>query len=86
MLFNGFYTFPSRRGKGFDVNDFVTAYIGIPIYAGLYLFWKIFKRTKWIRAEEADIHTGKAEMDEADKFWPERRPRTWVQRVWYAIA
>lgn len=84
-LFNGFYTFPSKT-KSFDVNDFITAYVGVPIYFGLYAFWKIWKRTKWLGAEEADIQTGKAALDAADRHWPERVPRNWGERVWFWIA
>lgn len=84
-LFNGFYVFPSATRK-FNVDDFITAYVGIPIYFGLYLFWKILKRTKFVKASEADIHTGKAALDAADAHWPERRPRNFIERVWFWVA
>lgn len=84
-LFNGFYTFPSPT-KGFDVKDFVTAYVGIPIFAGLFLFWKLFKGTKWVKSAEADVLTGKAALDAADAYWPERRPRNIWERIWFIIA
>ncbi|KAL8900326.1 MAG: hypothetical protein Q9207_005753 [Kuettlingeria erythrocarpa] len=80
-VFNGFYVFGP-----FDVNSFVTAYVGIPIYFALYAFWKIFKRTKWIPSDEADIFTGKAALDAADAHWPERRPRNVIERIWFWIA
>lgn len=87
IIFNGFYTFPNASGsKPFDVNNFITAYVGIPIYFGLYLFWKIFKRTKWVKSEEADIHTGKAALDAADAHWPERVPRNILEKIWFFIA
>ena len=85
ILFNGFYTFPSKTKK-FDRNDFITAYIGIPVYLGLYLFWKFFKGTRWVRPEEADIQTGKAALDAADKHWPERKANNWWEKVWFFIA
>ncbi len=84
-FFNGFYTFPSPT-KGFDSSGFVTAYVGIPIYAGLYLFWKVLKRTRWVKSEDADITTGKAALDAADAHWPERRPRNIWERIWFFIA
>lgn len=80
-FFNGFYVFGP-----FDVNSFVTAYVGIPIYFALYAFWKIFKRTKWLSPEEADIFTGKAALDAADAHWPVRVPRNTVERIWFWIA
>ena len=84
-LFNGFYVFPSPT-KSFDVNNFITAYVGIPIYFALYLFWKLVKRTKWVNAAEADIQTGKAALDAADAHWPERRARNVMEKIWFFIA
>ncbi len=84
-LFGGFWTFPSKSKK-FDLNDFITAYVGIPIYCGLYAFWKVWKRTRWVKSEEADITSGKAALDAADAHWPDRRPRNFVERVWFWIA
>ncbi len=81
IVFNGFYVF-----SPWNVNEFVTAYVGIPIYFALYIFWKIFKRSKFIRPAEADIHTGKAAMDAADLLWPERKPRNIIERIWFWIA
>ena len=80
-LFNGFYTF-----KPWSINDFATSYVGIPIYFLLYLFWKIFKRTSFVRPSEADIFTGKAALDAADAHWPERIPRNTIERIWFWIA
>ncbi len=80
-FFNGFDIF-----KPFNINGFITDYIGIPIYALLYLFWKIFKRTKWVNPAEADITTGKAALDAADAHWPERKPRNVFERIWFWIA
>lgn len=77
--------FPSPT-KAFDKQDFVTAYVGIPIYAALFAFWKIFKKTRWVRSEQADIHTGKAALDAADEHWPERKPRNVWERIWFFIA
>ncbi|KAL8767990.1 MAG: hypothetical protein Q9209_005661 [Squamulea sp. 1 TL-2023] len=80
-LFNGFYAF-----NPFDINHFVTAYVGIPIYFALYAFWKILKKTRFVRAHEADIFTGKAALDAADARWPPRVARNWMERVWFWIV
>lgn len=79
ILFNGFHVF-----KPWSKDDFITAYIGIPIYFALYLFWKIFKRTKWISPAEADIFTGKAALDAV--VWPEQHPRNILEKIWFWIA
>jgi amino acid transporter len=68
------------------MTDFLTAYIGIPIFFGLYLFWKIAKRTSFRNPADADITTGKAALDAEDGQWPERIPRNVVERVWFWIA
>lgn len=80
ILFNGF----DSIAGGFNVDSFITDYIGVPIYFGLYLFWKLFKRTHWRNPAEADIYTGKAALDAVD--WPERIPRNWLEKVWFWIA
>ena len=80
-LFNGFYVF-----KPWNKDDFITSYIGVPIYFALFAFWKIFKGTHWVRSSEADIFTGKAALDAADAHRPERKPKNFLQRLWYWIA
>lgn len=84
-LLNGFYTFPSPT-KPFELDNFITAYAGIPIFAALFLIWKVVKGTRWVRPQEADIQTGKAALDAADAHWPERRPRNVFEKVWFWIA
>ena len=83
ILFNGFWVFPSKT-KDFNVDGFITAYVGVPIYFGLFLFWKVFKRTRLVDPAQADITTGKAALDAA--YWPERKARNWVEKVWFFIA
>jgi yeast amino acid transporter len=56
VFFNGFYVFTNGN---WDVKNFVTAYICVPIYFAFYLFWKIVKRTPFVKASEADIWSGK---------------------------
>lgn len=79
ILFNGFWTI-----KPFQRDDFITAYIGIPIYFVLFAFWKIFKRTRWVRPAEADIFSGKAALDAV--HWPEKKATNVFQKIWYWIA
>ena len=81
VVFNGFDTF-----YPFDITKFATAYVGIPIYFLLYAFWKIFKRTKWIKPSEADIYSGKAALDAADEHWPEQIPRNIFEKFWFWLA
>ncbi|KAK6543136.1 hypothetical protein TWF694_007056 [Orbilia ellipsospora] len=81
ILFNGFYVFCKGHWK---VQDFITAYIGIPIFFGLFFFWKLIKRTKWKKASEVDLYTGKAAIDA--EYWPEQIPKNLLEKIWYWIA
>lgn len=78
IIFNGFDVFIHGN---WDISSFLTDYIGIVIYFGLYAFWKIFKRTKWVNPAEADIFTGKAALDAEDGKWPELHPRNIFEKV-----
>ena len=78
-MFNGFYAFTP-----WNVKSFLTAYIGIPIYFALLLFWKVFKRTKMVDPHEADLFSGKAALDAVE--WPKEEPTNWIERIWYWIA
>ena len=80
IFFNGF----DAIAGGFDVQAFITDYVGIPIFFGLYIFWRILKRSHFIPSAEADLHTGKAALDAI--VWPERIPRNMVERIWFWIA
>lgn len=80
IVFNGF----DSIAGGFNVNSFITDYIGVPIYFGLFIFWKVFKRTKFRNPAEADLFTGKAALDAI--VWPDRVPRNMIERVWFWIA
>jgi amino acid transporter len=73
-LFNGFYSFTPWK-----VETFITTYIGIPIFFGLFLFWKLFKQTKWVNPAEADLWTGKAAIDA--ELWPVSTPQNIAEKV-----
>lgn len=74
IFFNGF---DSIAGT-WDYQAFITDYIGVPIYFGLYLVWRIIKRTHFIPASQADLYTGKAALDAVQ--WPERVPRNALEK------
>ena len=81
IIFNGFASFDP-----FDITDFATAYVGVPIYFLLYFSWKIIKRTRWIPSHEVDLFTGKAALDAADAHWPNPVPRNVLEKIWFWIA
>ncbi|PGH32769.1 AAT family amino acid transporter [[Emmonsia] crescens] len=80
IVFNGFDAFAPE----FKFQSFFTAYIGVPIYFGLYLFWRIFKKTKFVDPAEADIWSGKAALDAVE--WPVEVPRNVFEKIWFWIA
>lgn len=83
ILFNGYSVFVDGN---WDVSDFVAAYIGIPLFFGFYLFWKVFKRTKWHNPADVDLYTGKAALDREEATWEEKLPRNFAEKIWFWIA
>ncbi|PCH44562.1 general amino acid permease 1 [Wolfiporia cocos MD-104 SS10] len=74
ILINGYAVFWSFRAS-----NFVTDYINIPIFLGLYIFWKILKRTKAWRPEEMDFVTAIPSMEETEV--PEVPPTTFLGKI-----
>lgn len=56
-LINGFDVFFPGR---FTASSFLTAYVGIPIFLGIYFIHRLFHMSEpWaIPSEEVDLHTG----------------------------
>ncbi|KAK6537343.1 hypothetical protein TWF694_011535 [Orbilia ellipsospora] len=53
----------------FDYKNFITGYLGIPLYIIMIFGYKFIKRTKGIKAEEADLWTGKDVIDRDEAMW-----------------
>jgi len=81
IFFNGFSVF--TKGN-WSVDDFVVDYIGIPIFFALFIFWKLVRRSKWLKPEEVDLYTGKAAIDA--EYWPEQIPKNIFQKFWFWLA
>ncbi|CAK7232797.1 hypothetical protein SCUCBS95973_008378 [Sporothrix curviconia] len=75
LLFNGFAVFTHGN---WDAQDFVSAYVGLPIFSGFYVFWKVVK-TKVVPLDEMDLYTGRVMGDERD--FPDQKPKTKLQKV-----
>lgn len=69
--FTVFVPDPESYGN-FDVKNFVTGYLGIPLYLILILGYKIVKKTKEVKPHEADLHTGKDVIDRDEQMWIEK--------------
>ncbi|KAM0751215.1 general amino acid permease AGP3 [Meredithblackwellia eburnea MCA 4105] len=55
IFFQGWTAFLSP----FSINDFFMNYIMIPVFIIMYLGFKLVKKTKWVKPEEADLVTGR---------------------------
>ncbi|KKY18685.1 putative amino acid permease [Phaeomoniella chlamydospora] len=55
-LINGFSVFLKGNWSG---SDFVASYVGIPIFIVPIIVWKLVKRTKFIRASNVDLWSGR---------------------------
>ncbi|KAJ3554850.1 hypothetical protein NM688_g2893 [Phlebia brevispora] len=74
ILVNGFECF-----WDFTASSFLTAYINIPLFLAVYLGWKIYKRTRFWKAEEMDFWTGIPTLEETET--PERQPANLGERI-----
>ncbi|KAK8079070.1 hypothetical protein PG994_002877 [Apiospora phragmitis] len=82
-LFNGFDAF--FPGK-FSAKTFLPPYIDMPIFAGLFIGYKLVKRTKLVKVADMDLWSGKAEIDRLESTWVEPVPRNFIERIWFWIA
>lgn len=64
MFFIGWDTFVP-----FSVQGFITSYFAVAFGPSMFLFWKFLKGTKFVDPREADLVTGKREVDEECKIW-----------------
>jgi len=66
MIFIGFDTFVPWSTQGF-----ITSYFGLAFGVVMFCFWKIFRKTKFIPSSQADLVSGKKEIDEECRHWEE---------------
>ncbi|KAL1867787.1 Basic amino-acid permease [Paecilomyces lecythidis] len=61
----------------FSPVDFVSYYVELPIMAGMYLLWKLVKRSHWVKLEEMDLVTDRVaprdEQADHQGSWAEKR-------------
>ncbi|PVH79029.1 proline permease [Cadophora sp. DSE1049] len=84
VLFSGWNTL-----KPFDTQGFITSYFGVAFASFMFVLWKVVKRTSFVVPAEADLLSGKAEVDEECRHWDEepekeRAEMTRMQRFWDA--
>lgn len=81
IIFNGFYTFAP-----WTVDDFLTSYLGIPVFFTLFFSWKLFRRTRPVPSSQADLFTGKSALDAADAHWSPQIPRNIFEKFWFWLC
>ena len=64
--------FPAFVG-GFNASDFVTGYLGIPLYLIMLFGYKFWFKTRTVRPESADFYTGKAIIDREEEEFLARK-------------
>lgn len=62
------FTHSTAHGN-FDYKNFITGYLGIPLYLIMIAGYKIFKKSKRVRPETADLWTGKDLVDADELVW-----------------
>ncbi|KEP53314.1 dicarboxylic amino acid permease [Rhizoctonia solani 123E] len=89
-------TFVITFFKGFDtlmtpvnIPNFITSYIGAPVFGFMWLGYKLWYKTRVIPPHEVDLITGKREIDEEEEQYLAQQaalgPRTWKQKIWDAL-
>ncbi|KAG8933953.1 hypothetical protein FRC02_010888 [Tulasnella sp. 418] len=83
-FFKGFDTFMPWNHK-----NFITSYIGAPVFLAMWLGYKLYHKTKVIPLEDVDLISGKKAIDdEEERYLAEQAakgPRTRWQRIWDAL-
>ena len=80
LLFIGFDVFVP-----FSVQGFVTSYFGIAFAVFVFVLWKLLKRTSFVKPREADVWSGKKEVDAECSIWEVEGadvPSTTLGRFW----
>ncbi|KAG2065996.1 hypothetical protein BDR04DRAFT_1107476 [Suillus decipiens] len=74
ILINGYTVF-----WDFNTSEFLTSYLNIPLFFGLFLFWKTTRRTAIWKPDEMDFTTGIPSYEETEG--PEISPKGFWQHV-----
>ncbi|KAJ6440266.1 LOW QUALITY PROTEIN: CMGC/SRPK protein kinase [Purpureocillium lavendulum] len=70
-LTKNFNVFVHRDGMTFDYKEFITGYLGIPIYLLLIFGHMLWTKSKPVKADEADFYTGKDIIDHEEAVFVE---------------
>lgn len=66
-FFKGFATMTYSKSYGnFDYKNFITSYLGIPLYIIMILGYKVLMKSQRVRPETADLYSGKQRIDDEE--------------------
>ncbi|GAB1519874.1 proteinral amino acid permease agp2 [Rhizoctonia solani] len=77
-FFNGYYVF---LNGGWVTADFIFAYGSVFIFLAVYIYVKLLRRSPFVPSSEADLFSGKKEIDEYEARLTEEPPSTRWQRI-----
>ncbi|OAA33460.1 dicarboxylic amino acid permease [Moelleriella libera RCEF 2490] len=66
LLTKNFDVFVHHDGIQFDYKNFITGYLGIPLYLILLFGHMLFTKSRGVKAHEADFYTGKEFVDQEE--------------------
>ena len=78
ILIAQFYVAVWPIGDEPNAQAFFEAYLAVPIIAAFYIFWKIYKRTRWIHTMDIDLVSGRRELNLTELKAQERE----MQATW----
>jgi amino acid transporter len=67
-----FNVFTHGSWGDFDYKNFITGYLGIPLYLIMIFGYKFIKKSHGVKPEDADLWTGKDVIDRDEAMWKEK--------------
>lgn len=67
----------TRNSGQWDVTTFLFSYMMVAVFPVVFVFWKLLKKTKWLKPEEVILRPVEVEeIEEYTRNYVERAPRT----------
>ena len=86
LLLVGILGYTCFLPNSWSVDTFLYSYVMIFISLAVYILWKVIKRTKYIRPEDADLQTGLADIEEHEyRYYAELEAEGKIETRWSKI-
>lgn len=87
MIFIGGYTVFTKGN--WSIKNFLFSYLAVFVDIGLYIFWKVFTRSKWRKPSQVDLYTGLKEIEQHESEYYEmlekKKPRTRLDKCFDSV-